>query len=95
MREDICLGKENAEKVMRAFRKNPGKFAFIDVTVDELAQIHPTDTPPGGRNTTRYDIFDFRAGSWMVIIVLQEFGVRVSIINPYDVTDAPFTTIET
>ena len=94
MREDLTLGRENAKKVMQAFRKNPDKFGFIDVTEEELSMIHPTDVP-NGRNTTKYDIFDFRCGSWLVIIVVQEYGVRVSIINPYDVTEKGFCTIET
>ena len=36
MREDLTLGRENAKKVMQAFRKNPDKFGFIDVTEEEL-----------------------------------------------------------
>ena len=87
------LGIDRAEKVMEAFKKNPTYFSFIDVTAEELAEIMPTPTPPGGRNATKCDVYGFRAGSWLIIILDLSYGLKITGLNLYYPQDECFSVI--
>ena len=79
------LGLENARKVLKAFSKNTQHFGFIKVSETELAELISLYNPPKMAN--RRDVFCFRDGIWMVVIVVQDGYVEVSLINPYDVNE--------
>ncbi len=84
------LGIENARKVLKAFSKDDQHFGFIQVSEDELADLTSLYSP-SKMALGRRDVFSFRAGCWMIVIVVHEDFVEVTIINPYDFQES-FTT---
>ena len=84
------LGIENARKVLKAFSKDDQHFGFIQVSEDELADLTSLYSP-SKMALGRRDVFSFRAGGWMIVIVVHEDFVEVTIINPYDFQES-FTT---
>ena len=76
------LGLENARKVLKAFSKDPQHFGFIKVSEEELAELISLYYPP--RMANYRDVFSFRAGIWMVVIIVRDY-IAVNLINPYDV----------
>ena len=84
------LGIENARKVLKAFSKDDQHFGFIKVSEDELADLTSLYSPSKMALGSR-DVFSFRAGCWMIVIVVHEDFVEVTIINPYDFQES-FTT---
>lgn len=84
------LGIENARKVLKAFSKDDQHFGFIQVSEDELADLTSLYSP-SKMALGRRDVFSFRAGCWMIVIVVHEEFVEVTIINPYDFQES-FTT---
>ena len=79
------LGLENARKVLKAFSKDTDHFGFIKVSEKELAELVSLYNPTGMEMLQ--DVFSFRAGAWMVVIIVQSGYVEVSLINPYDVNE--------
>ena len=85
------LGIENARKVLKAFSKDDQHFGFIQVSEDELADLTSLYSP-SKMALGRRDVFSFRAGCWVILIVVHdEDFVEVTIINPYDFQES-FTT---
>lgn len=80
------LGIENARKVLKAFANDAEHFGFIRITEDELADLASLYRP-FQMVQRRRDLFSFCAGTWMVVIVVQDGYVEVSLINPYDVNE--------
>ena len=84
------LGIENARKVLKAFSKDDQHFGFIQISEEELADLTSLYSP-SKMALGRRDVFSFRAGGWMIVIVVHEDFVEVTIINPYDFQES-FTT---
>lgn len=83
------LGLEKAELVLKAFGANQQHFGFIKVKTEELAEL-PSLYSPNAMPLHR-DVYSFRAGAWMVVIVTHEDWVEVTLLNPYD-ADEHYTT---
>ena len=82
------LGYENAKKVLKAFEKDSQHFGFLNVSEKELAELTSMRNPQMMNN--RRDVFSFRAGCWVILIVVIDYYIEVSIVNPYDL-DEHFT----
>ncbi len=76
------LGLENARKVLKAFSKDTLHFGFIKVSETELAGLISLYNP--NKMACYRDVFSFRAGMWVIIILVDAEYVDVSLINPYD-----------
>lgn len=76
------LGENNAQKVLKVFENNKRHFGFVKVTAERLSQLTDLYSP----SSMQYhgDVFSFRAGTWMIIIVCRTEWVEVTIMNPYD-----------
>ena len=79
------LGKENAKKVMKALASDEQHFGFIKAKEEDLAELTSVTVLPNMQY--RSDVFTFRAGIWMVIVITHKDWVEVTLVNPYDVTD--------
>lgn len=79
------LGLENAKKVLKAFEKDAQHFGFINVSEKELAELMVMYNPP--KMNSRRDVFSFRAGCWVILIVVADSYVEVTCINPYDLEE--------
>ena len=85
------LGVELAQKVLKAFEKDPQHFGFIKISAEELAELVNLYSPAS--MPLHRDVYSFRAGVWVVMIVVHDRDwVEVTILNPYDVTDHHTTT---
>ena len=87
------LGIENARKVLKAISKDDQHFGFIQISEEELADLTSLYSP-SKMALGRRDVFSFRAGGWMIVIVVHEDFVEVTIINPYDFQEDSFTTYD-
>ena len=76
------LGAKKAQKVLMAFAANPQHFGFIKITEKELAELESLYSPPWMNHYT--DVFSFRAGMWVVMIVDHSNYLEFYLINPYD-----------
>ena len=85
------LGLENARKVMKAFSNDEQHFGFIKTSEEELSELTSLDSPSKMALSKR-DVFTFRAGAWMLVIVVHKEFVEVTLINPYDFTDRTTTS---
>ncbi len=79
------LGDKNALMVIHAFEKNPKHFGFIKTTVKDLSELISLYSPPS--MPYHSDVFSFRAGVWMVIIVSHGDWIEVTLANPYDLNE--------
>ena len=84
------LGNEKAEMVLRAFAANQQHFGFIKVKKEELAELTTPFSPSS--MPLHQDVYTFRAGVWLVVIVSHTGWVEVTLMNPYDVNEH-FTVI--
>ena len=93
MKFEQKLGIENARKVLKAISKDKQHFGFIKISEEELADLtslySPTNMALGPR-----DVFSFRAGVWMIVIVVNKDFVEVSILNPYALQEEIVTTYD-
>ena len=93
MKFEKKLGIENARKVLKAISKDKQHFGFIKISEEELADLtslySPTHMALGPR-----DVFSFRAGGWMIVIVVNKELVEVTIINPYAIHEGSATTYD-
>ena len=89
------LGLENAERVLKAFSKDSQHFGFVKISKEELAELTALPSPSKMALAKR-DVFCFRAGIWMIVIIVHEHDyVEVTIVNPYALPyaiDENFTT---
>lgn len=86
------LGNEKAEMVLRAFAANQQHFGFIKVKKEKLAEL---TTPFIPSSMPAYeDVYTFRAGIWLVVIVSRTGWVEVTLMNPYDVNEHFTVTAE-
>ena len=83
------LGNEKAKMVMKALESDDQHFGFIKTKEEDLAELTSVTVLPNMQY--RSDVYTFRAGIWMVIIITHTDWVEVTLVNPYDVTDH-FTT---
>ena len=79
------LGSINAKRVLKALEKDPQHFGFISVSENELAELTSLYNPH--KMAIRRDVFSFRAGGWMIVIVVHDSYVDVTIMNPYDLEE--------
>ena len=80
------LGTEKAKIVLEAMSKDSQHFGFIKITEDELANLESLYSP--NRMPFHSNVYSFRAGIWVVIILIQANDwVEITILNPYDVND--------
>lgn len=80
------LGEERARKVMAAIQKDEDNFGFIKITIDELKELEALYIPH--QMSYRSDVFSFRAGAWVVMIIDHNYYIEIWLINPYDSTDS-------
>lgn len=78
------LGEKKAKQVLDILSsaENSKKFGFIKITKEELAELVSLYSPIG--MPLHQDVFTFRAGVWMVVIVSRGEYVEVTLLNPYD-----------
>ena len=84
------LGGEKADMVLRAFAANQQHFGFIKIKKEELAELTTPFSP--GRMPLHLDVYTFRAGIWLVVIVSHTDYIEVTSMNPYDANEH-FTVI--
>ena len=84
------LGSNKAALVMKVFCENKQHFGFIKIEPEELAEL--TTLPSPSRMPLHQDVYSFRAGSWMIIIVDHNEYLQVTILNPYYPDSDNFTT---
>lgn len=82
------LGLWNAERVLKAFSKDKQHFGFIKVSKEKLSELTSLYDPVYVNN----DLFTFKAGNWMIVIVTHPGYVDVTIVNPYAMNEDCFTT---
>ena len=79
------LGKENAEKVIRAMQRDPNHFGFIKTTAEKLAELKGPMIVT--RELPERNKYFFCAGGWVIMIIDHKEYVEVQLHNPYDPTD--------
>lgn len=84
------LGTKNAQKVLKAFEENERQFGFIKISEEELADLRSLYTPSG--MAVYRNVFSFRAGIWVVMIVDEKDYISVHLINAHD-PDEVYTTM--
>ena len=77
------LGMENAKKVLRAMQQDPKNFGFIKIELEELASLEAPYTP--SKMGSQRNVFNFLAGIWMILIIVNPSYVEVTLLNPYDI----------
>ena len=83
MERTRTLGMENAKKVLRAMQQDPKNFGFVKISLEELASIEAPYTP--SKMGSRRNIYNFLAGNWMILIIVNSSYVEVTLLNPYDI----------
>ncbi len=79
------LGEEKAERILKAFQKDEQHFGFIKVEKAELSELKNIENL--GTMTLYRDVFVFRAGIWVVLILVHAEWIDINLINPYDLNE--------
>ena len=87
------LGSKNAKLVLKAFEspEYAQHFGFLKENLEHLANLPevPRSALQAYSTETRY--YNMIAGCWMIMIGVSSAWIEITIFNPRDLKDDPFT----